>query len=152
MRKQTELLEEICLWVFFFNNLFTCLFFWLCWVLVAVCGLSLVAESRGCSSVQCTGFSLWWLLLLWSTGCRHVGFGRCSTQPQCCCSRVLEYRLSHCGLWALVAHGIWNLPRSGIKPVSPALADRFLSTVPPGKSCLWCLCLWVWVGEVLGQI
>ena len=24
----------------------------------------------GCSSLQCTGFSLWWLLLLWSTCCR----------------------------------------------------------------------------------
>ena len=27
-----------------------------------------------------------------------------------------------------------NLPGPGIKPVSPALAGRFLSTVPPGKS------------------
>ena len=27
-----------------------------------------------------------------------------------------------------------NLPGPGIKPVSPALAGRFLSTVSPGKS------------------
>ena len=29
---------------------------------------------------------------------------------------------------------MWNLPGPGIKPVSPALAGRFLSAVPPGKS------------------
>ena len=29
---------------------------------------------------------------------------------------------------------MWNLPRPGIEPVSPALAVGFLSTVPPGKS------------------
>ena len=28
---------------------------------------------------------------------------------------------------------MWNLPGPGIKPVSPALADGFLSTVPSGK-------------------
>ena len=26
-----------------------------------------------------------------------------------------------------------DLPNSGIEPVSPALADRFFTTVPPGK-------------------
>ena len=32
--------------------------------------------------------------------------------------------------------GMWNLPRPGIKPVSPALANGFLTltTEPPGKS------------------
>ena len=29
---------------------------------------------------------------------------------------------------------MWNLPRPGIKPMSPALAGRFLTTEPPGKS------------------
>ena len=33
-------------------------------------------------------------------------------------------------------HGMWDLPRSGIEPVSPALAGGFLSTAPPGKSLL----------------
>ena len=51
--------------------LFVCLFVWLCWVFVAVRGLSLVAASRGYSSLRCTGFSLWWLLLLQSTGSRE---------------------------------------------------------------------------------
>ena len=45
-------------------------YFWLCWVFIAVHRLSLVAASGGCSSLPCVGFSLWWLLLLWSTGSR----------------------------------------------------------------------------------
>ena len=28
---------------------------------------------------------------------------------------------------------MWDLPASGLEPVSPALADGFLTTVPPGK-------------------
>ena len=34
----------------------------------------------------------------------------------------------------LVAHGMWDLPRPGIEPMSPALAGGFLTTGPPGKS------------------
>ena len=39
------------------------IYLWLCWVFVAVRGLSLVAASRGYSSLYCAGFSLWWLLI-----------------------------------------------------------------------------------------
>ena len=38
---------------------------------------------------------------------------------------------------------MWDLPGLGIKPVSPALAGRFLTTGPPGKS--WCFVLVFWV-------
>ena len=62
---------------FFFFNLF-----WLRWVLVAVRGLSLVAASGGYSSLWCAGFSLRWLLLLWSTGSRCTGFSSCGTRAQ----------------------------------------------------------------------
>ena len=41
---------------------------------VAACGLSLVVASGGYCSLRCVGFSLWWLLLLWSTGSRRAGF------------------------------------------------------------------------------
>ena len=67
---------------FFFIHLCIYLFFWLHWVFVAVRGLSLVAASRGYSSLWCTGFSSRWLLLLWSTGSRRVGFSSCGTQAQ----------------------------------------------------------------------
>ena len=36
----------------------------------------------------------------------------------------------------LVACSMWNLRRPGVKPVSPALAGRFLTTAPPGRSRL----------------
>ena len=31
---------------------------------------------------RCTGFSLWWLLVLWSTGSRRGAFSDCSVQAQ----------------------------------------------------------------------
>ena len=58
------------------------IYFWLHWVFVAARGLPLVAVSRGYSSLHCAGFSLQWLLLLWSTGSRRVGFSSCSTRSQ----------------------------------------------------------------------
>ena len=43
---------------FSFNFFFKFIYFWLCWVFVAVPGLSLVASSRGYPSLRCTGFSM----------------------------------------------------------------------------------------------
>ena len=57
-------------------------FFWLPWVFVAMCRLSLVAASGSYSSLQSIAFSLQWLFLLWSTGSRHTGFNSCSTWVQ----------------------------------------------------------------------
>ena len=42
-------------------------------------------------------------------------------------------RLSSCGSRAQLLLGMWDLPRPGLEPVSPALAGRFSPTVPPGK-------------------
>ena len=53
--------------------------------------------------------------MLWSTGSRRKGFSSYSTQAQ-------------------LPFGLWDLPRLGIQPVSPALAGGFLTTGPPGKS------------------
>ena len=53
-----------------------------CWVFVAARGLSLVVASGIYSSLQCAGFSLWWLLLLQSSGSRHAGFSSCGPQAQ----------------------------------------------------------------------
>ena len=86
-----------------------------CWVFVAAHELSLVSASGGYSSLWCTGFSLQWLLLLQSSDSRRVGF-------------------SSCGAWAQLLRGMWDLPGSGIEPVSPASAGRFSTTAPPGKS------------------
>ena len=80
---------------FFFN-------FWLHWVFVAAHRLSLVASSGGYSSLQCTGFSLW-VLLLWTMGSRHAGFSSCG-------SWALECRLSSCGTQAYLLRDMWDLP------------------------------------------
>ena len=125
---------------FFLKILF--IYFWLRWVFIAACGLSLVAESRGYSLLRCTGFSLRWLLLLQSTGSRHMGFSSCGTRASVvvahglssCGSRALECRLSSCGPGAQLLRGIWDIPGPGLEPVSPALTGGFLTTAPPGKS------------------
>ena len=68
----------------FLKNLFIFFiyYFWLCWVFVAARGLSLVVASGGYSLLWCAGFSLQWLLLLWSTGSRCAGFSSCGTRAQ----------------------------------------------------------------------
>ena len=48
---------------FFFLN-----YFLLCWVFIAVHGLSLIVASREYSSLQCLSFSSRWLLLLQGMG------------------------------------------------------------------------------------
>ena len=47
--------------------------------------------------------------------------------------RLQMRRLSICGSRAQLLCGMWDLPKSGLEPVSPALAGRFATTVPPGK-------------------
>ena len=55
--------------------------------------------------------------------------------------RLQTRRLSNCGSRAQSLHSMWDLPRPGLKPVSPALAGRFSTTAPPGKPvfefCQW---------------
>ena len=47
--------------------------------------------------------------------------------------RLQTRRLSNCGSRAHLLRGMWDLPRPGLEPVSPALAGRFSTTAPPGK-------------------
>ena len=42
-------------------------------------------------------------------------------------------RLSSCGSRAQLLRGMWDPPRPGLEPVSPASAGRFSTTAPPGK-------------------
>ena len=109
------------------------IYFWLHWAFVAARGLSLVAVSGGYSLLRCTCFSLRWLLLLRSTGSSRVGFSSVAHRLSSCGSQALECRISSCGARDYLLCGMWDLHRQGIEPVSPALAGRFLSTVPPGK-------------------
>ena len=90
------------------------IYFWLFWIFAATLRLFLVASAGGYSLLSCTGFSLWWLLLLQSTDSRAIRL----------------QQLWHISLVAPQHVG----PR--MEHVSPALAGRFLTTRLPGKSQL----------------
>ena len=47
--------------------------------------------------------------------------------------RLQTRRLSNCGSRAQLLRDMWDPPRPGLEPVSPALAGRFSTTAPPGK-------------------
>ena len=47
--------------------------------------------------------------------------------------RLQTRRLSSCGSRAQPLRGMWDPPRPGLEPVSPALAGGLLTTAPPGK-------------------
>ena len=47
--------------------------------------------------------------------------------------RLQTRRLSSCGSQAQLLRGMWDPPRPGLEPVSPALAGGFSTTAPPGK-------------------
>ena len=49
-----------------------------------------------------------------------------------CHSRAAGHRLYSCGPWAQLHFGMWDLPRPGIEPMSPALADGFFNNELPG--------------------
>ena len=47
--------------------------------------------------------------------------------------RLQTRRLSSCGSQAQLLRGMWDPPRPGLEPVSPALAGGLSTTAPPGK-------------------
>ena len=55
--------------------------------------------------------------------------------------RLQMRRLSSCGSRAQLLRGMWDLPRPGLEPASPALAGGLSTTEPPGKP----------LGKVLNQ-
>ena len=62
--------------------------------------------------------------------------------------RLQTRRLSSRGSRAQLLRGMWDLPRPGLEPVSPALAGRPSITAPPGKPplslfcCVWAFSSW----------
>ena len=64
-------------------NFILFIYLWLCWVLVSVRGLSLIAASGGHSSSRCVGLSLSRPLLLRSTGSRCAGSAVVAHGPSC---------------------------------------------------------------------
>ena len=73
------------------------------------CGKRGLYSSCGVWASHCNGFSGG------AQALESAGFSICS-------SRALNCGLSSCGSWSYLLHGMWNLLRPEIKPVSPALA------------------------------
>ena len=106
--------------------------YWLALVFVAVwlfssCDKLGLFSSCGSWASHCNGLSCSRARAL---GC--MGFSRGHFQ-------ALERRLNSCGVQAYLAHGRWDLPGSGIEPVSLALAGKFFTTKTPGKPLKLCI-------------
>ena len=80
-----------------FLKIYLFIYFWLCWVFAAARGLSLVAASRGYSSLRCAGFSLRWLLLLRRRALGAWASVVVARGSSSCGSRALEHKLGSCG-------------------------------------------------------
>ena len=83
-------------------------FFFNIYLILAALGLRCCARAFPCSGTQfshCCGFS-------------------------CCWAWVLGHRYSRCGHWLCCSGGMCKLSRSGMVPVSPALAGGLLASRP----------------------
>ena len=105
--------------------------FWPHCVFIAVCGLFLVVMSRGYSSLQCTGFSLQWLLS-WSTDYRAGVWGRrqwvSGPDTWCLSSGVKLSLCSHPDSPRTKASGrSWVLLKQRDKVPTPEVKEDFLS-------------------------
>ena len=81
------------------------IYFWLLWVFVAACRLSLVEANGSHSSLWCMSFSLLWLLLLRSSGSRVQASVVAARGLSSCSSTWVGYQ-AH-GLSCSVARGIF---------------------------------------------
>ena len=123
--KDWEKKRERCV-LFFFNKF---IYFWLHWVFVDAQGF--LQLQREWAALPCS---------VWASHCG--GFSCCGARALDARASVVAARglsscgsreLSSCGTRAELLSSMWDLPRPGLEPVSPALAGRFLTTVPPKK-------------------
>ena len=82
--------------------------------------------SCGAEASHCDGFSC---CRAWAPG--HEGFSSFG-------SWALEHTLNSWGPQAYLLCGMWDLPRSEIEPMSPALADWFFNNETPEKPQDFC--------------
>ena len=99
---------------FFFNFYYLFIYLWLCWVFVFCVRAFSSCGKRGSLFITVRRP----LIIAASLVAEH---------------RLQMRRLSNCGSWAQLLHGMWDLPRPGLEPVAPALAGRFSTTAPPEK-------------------
>ena len=86
------------------------------------------------------GFSLCWLLSLWSVVSRCTGFTPGGTGLRGCSSPAPACSV----VWHAdsAAHCTWGLPGPGMEPVSFELVGGFFATEPPRKPFFFRLLIW----------
>ena len=94
--------------------------FWLCWVFAAAWAFFCLRRAGASLQLQCTGFSLRWLL-------------------SCCGSWALDHRLYCWGARAWLLRGMWDPPGSGIEPDSTALLTVTILALSVVATCLICV-------------
>ena len=62
-----------------------------------------------------------------------------------CSFRALEHRLNSCGTPVELLHSMWDLPESRMEPVSHAIAGRFFTSEPRGKTSKWFCFVLFWL-------
>ena len=100
--------------IYFFSFFLKFIYLWLCWVFISVRGLSLAVASGGPLFIAVRRP----FTVVASLIAEH---------------RLQSRRLSNCGSRAQLLRGMWDPPRPGLEPASPALAGRLSTTAPPGK-------------------
>ena len=107
------------------KNLATLFYFLRCWIFAAVRAFSTCGERRlfcsfGAKASHGGGFS-------------SAGLGSWECGLSSLDSQALGHWLSSCGTGAWLPHGMWDPPRTGIKPVSPALQADSLPLTHQGS-------------------
>ena len=90
------------------------------WVFTAVPRLSLVVANRGCSSLQCSGFSCWWAQAL-----GHTGFSSCGPQARLPHGTACECLLDQ-GSNPRPLHCKWILNHCTTRKLATHFLDSFL--------------------------
>ena len=111
---------------FSFLKVISFFFFLLFWVFVAAQTFLQLWRAAVTLQLWCTSFSLWWLLLLQSMGSRAH-----SLQQFCLPGSTAQAQQLWCR--GQLLRGTQDLLRSGIEPLSSALAGKFCTTELPGK-------------------
>ena len=110
----------VCLFVFLNRLLFFFNFYLFIYLFMAVLGLRFCARAfSSCSE--------WGPLFIVVRGPLIIAASPVAEH------RLHTRRLSSCGARAWLLRSMWDLPRPGLEPVSPALAGRLSPTAPPGK-------------------
>ena len=113
-------------------------------------GFSLVMVSRGHSLVAMCRLLIVVAALVAEHGLQGArASGALAHGLKSCSSRAVEHRLNSCArAWLL--HGMWDLPGSGIEPVSPALAGGFFITEPHRKAHCLCFVMFFYFKKLFG--